>query len=76
MSESNVVEDLSQCDLERDDARVVTWQSPRGGTVDVCLSCERARMGRWPRDRWGDEYCTASRGLHEGSCDLCSEVTR
>lgn len=49
--------------------KVVTWQSPCGGTIDVTPAQEKIarKMGKWPRTTSGEEYCTVSRGLHHGA---------
>lgn len=51
--------------------KVVTWQAPSGGSIEVCRRCEKKR-GNWPRNSRGEEYCSVSRGLHSGTCDLCN----
>ena len=50
--------------------KVVSWKSPSGETVDVCQDCELRLAGRWPRDQKGEEYCSVSRGLHHGECEV------
>lgn len=49
---------------------VVTWQSPAGARMRICLACEARLKGNWPKDTRGDEYCQVSHGAHEGHCDL------
>ena len=51
--------------------KVVTYQSSRGDTVDLCARCTAAysRRNIWLRDPWGAEYATVSHGLHRGECD-------
>lgn len=48
--------------------KVITYQSPRGGTINVTPRQEAAyrAAGTWPRDRFGEEYCSVSHGLHVG----------
>lgn len=52
--------------------KVVTYQSPSGGALDVCTQCAKVleRANTWPRDAGGREYCAVSHGLHDGRCDL------
>jgi len=52
---------------------VITWTSPNGSKLDVCIACEKRlrRRGTWPRDSQGQEYCQVSVGRHPGICDLC-----
>lgn len=52
--------------------QVVTWQSPRGATLDLCGDCERLLAGDWPKDGHGEDYCTVSHGAHVGDCDECT----
>jgi len=49
-------------------SRVITYQSPHGGTVNLTIPQVRMfeRAGWWPKDWDGSEYCTVHRGLHEG----------
>lgn len=58
--------------------KVVTWQSPRGGKLDVCTRCETIlrRARTWPKDSAGQEYCTVSFGKHVGRCDLGQDPGR
>jgi hypothetical protein len=51
--------------------KVVTWQSPSGDTLDICLECEvqLAKSWSWPKDRTGQDYCQVSHGLHRGECE-------
>jgi hypothetical protein len=58
--------------METHARRVVTWQSPGGGVLDVCLRCARAMDARgvWVRDNRGEEYCSVSRGEHYGDCEI------
>src|ERR1700676_458722 len=56
--------------IGRTDMKVVSWKSPSGETVDVCQDCELRLAGRWPRDQKGEEYCSVSRGLHHGECEV------
>ena len=53
--------------------KVVTWQAPRGDTLNVCQDCQSAyeRDGAWLKNDIGEEYCQVSRGLHEWLCDIC-----
>ena len=53
--------------------QVVTYQSPSGQTIDICRDCEQELTARasWPRDDRGQEYCSVSRGLHDGTCHVC-----
>ncbi len=55
---------------------VVTYQSPRGDTWNLCADCQREAVERdaWPRDATGQEYCTVSHGLHDGRCDGCQRA--
>jgi hypothetical protein len=55
--------------------RVVSWQSPNGRVLVVCLTCARAMDARgiWFRDERGAEYCSVSRGEHEGECEVEEE---
>jgi hypothetical protein len=55
--------------------QVVTWQAPGGGTLNVCLSCEKRlhTERRWPRDARGQEYCQVSHGAHDGRCGFEGE---
>lgn len=54
---------------------VITYQSPRGNTVDLTREQVRKLQSRgvWPRDFDGQEFCSVSRGAHGGeptfSCD-------
>ncbi len=52
--------------------RVVTWMSPgpNEGYIDICPDCEQRLQGQWPKDGSGREFCTVSRGLHAGACDV------
>jgi len=52
--------------------RIVTWQSPSGNTMDICSCCKRRLEAAysWPKDDDGQEFCSVSRGLHRGVCDL------
>lgn len=58
--------------------QVVTWQSPGGGTMKVCRKCEEdfRQRGKWPRNARGEEYCTVSRGAHEGVCEAVTHDWR
>lgn len=53
--------------------KVVTWQSARGESRNVCRACARKirANGKWLRDIHGEEYATVSHGLHVGACDVC-----
>ena len=56
-------------------AQVVTWQTPRGATLNVCLLCEDGMnaLGRWwTAPATGEEFCQVSRGRHTGTCDICA----
>lgn len=58
-------------------AQVITYQSPRGNTIDLCRACidHYRALGDWPRDRVdGQEYCTVSHGLHNGTCWRCAII--
>lgn len=50
---------------------VVTWQSPRGYRINVCKECENNLAGNWPKDAFGEEYCSVFIALHRGTCDVC-----
>lgn len=52
--------------------KVVTWQTPRGGTLDICRECETILKATrvWPRGPDGQEYCQVSEGAHEGRCHV------
>ncbi len=49
-------------------SKVITWQAPGGAEIDVTPAQETmlTAAGKWPRDQSGQEYCTVSRGLHQG----------
>ncbi len=48
--------------------KVITYQAPSGGTIDLTRSQKRIleRAGKWPRNARGEEYCSVSHGLHAG----------
>jgi hypothetical protein len=52
---------------------VVTYQSPLGVTLNVCQRCEAGfkRIGWWPKDVTGQEFCSVSHGLHRDWCSFC-----
>ena len=50
---------------------VVTYQAPNGATKNICEACGKKLAAIWPRNVSG-EYCTASRGQHYGTCDICA----
>lgn len=52
--------------------KVVTWQSSRGGVIDICEAHEAKLKGNWPKDSAGEEYCTVSHGAHQGNCAYCT----
>jgi hypothetical protein len=55
--------------------QVVTYQTSRDQRMDICPECaERLRAaGQWPRNSFGEEFCTVYRGLHASSwCDVHS----
>ena len=52
--------------------QVVTWQSPSGAQINVCTKCDS--MSEWPKDHTGQEYCTVSKGRHDGECDVCDDA--
>ena len=54
-------------------AKVITWQTPQGRTINVCQDCEGQLTGAWPRDKRGEEYCQVHEGLHTGHCDVCDD---
>ena len=58
--------------------KVVTYQSPNGGTINITPAQGRAlrALGQWPRDTRGSEYCMVSHGMHYGapSCDTIEEL--
>ena len=51
------------------DMKVITYQAPNGETIDLTSAqvemLERAQ--KWPRNSRGEEYCSVSHGLHEGT---------
>jgi hypothetical protein len=52
---------------------VITYQSPCGRNIAICqphIDALRA-ADCWPRDFYGQEYCTVSHGVHRGTCDYC-----
>ena len=51
--------------------KVVTWQDSSGNQIDICEDCERRMKanGTWPRTQYS-EYCSVSRGLHHGKCQM------
>lgn len=55
--------------------KVITYQSPNGGTIDLSRKqiamLEAARV--WPRNECGEEYCTVSYGLHFGVPTMSDE---
>ena len=48
--------------------QVITYQSPAGETIDLspAQEAEFDAMGTWPKDATGQEFCSVSRGQHEG----------
>lgn len=68
--------------LENKMSKVITYQAPGGATLDMTPAqieiCERA--GKWPRCKSGasvgQEYCTVSHGLHDGSPDMTDDDLR
>lgn len=62
--------------------KVITYQSPNGETVNLSANQIRTLESghNWPRDSRGEEFCSVSRGLHEGvACDwqwLMNNVNR
>ncbi len=57
--------------------QVITWQTPSDDQLDICSRCQSAceASGEWPRSDHGEEYCSVSRGMHRGFCDLCQSET-
>ena len=55
--------------------RVITYQSPSGNTLSLCAQCIASfeSAGNWPFDENKQDYCTVSRGLHSGVCNICKE---
>ena len=49
---------------------VVTWASPSGQSMDICMHCAVRLGGEWPKDHNGGEYCQVSHGQHDGECDV------
>lgn len=51
---------------------VMTWQSPSGNSLRICMDCGVAlsRYGEWPRDVNGQVYCRVIHGRHRGRCDF------
>ena len=51
------------------DMKVITYQTPNGETIDLSGSqvdmLEREQ--KWPRNSRGEQYCSVSHGLHEGT---------
>lgn len=49
-------------------AKVVTWQASNGGTINLTEPQRRRleALKRWPKNSYGQEYCTVSHGLHVG----------
>lgn len=49
-------------------ARIVTYQSPNGATIDLTRADVAAlrKADVWPRDNRGGEYCTVSHGERMG----------
>ena len=47
---------------------VVTYQDPSGNTINITPKQERAftKLGQWPKNAVGREYCQVSKGLHIG----------
>lgn len=58
--------------IKRHGGQVVTWQSPRGDTIEICTRCTAhlTRAKRWPKDGSGGEYCQVHRGEHAGTCGI------
>jgi hypothetical protein len=55
--------------------KVVTWQAPSGGTINITRKQERMlhSAGVWPRTSRGEEYCSVSHGLHVGAPSMSDE---
>jgi hypothetical protein len=55
---------------------VITYQSPRGRTISMCQAhqAQFKRTQQWPYDPSdGQEYCTVSKGRHQGICNYCDD---
>lgn len=61
---------MSHANRSKHSKSVITWQSPCGETLDVCVRCERDLSRHWPRDSRGEEFCQVSRGKHVGRCGV------
>lgn len=59
-------------------AKVVTWQSPNGLTLDITPEAEEILTAArcWPKTEGGDEYASVSRGLHTGEADIDADKAR
>lgn len=55
--------------------KVTTWQASNGQTIDICRQCEKSLADNWPRNSRGEEFCSVSHGLHNGSCQICNPTT-
>ena len=55
---------VKECEM-----KVVTFQAPNGETIDLSGSqvAMLEREQKWPRNSRGEEFCSVSRGLHEGT---------
>ena len=55
--------------------KVITYQAPSGGTIDLTRAqvARLERAGKWPRNSRGEEYCTVSHGLHAGEPSMTDE---
>ena len=51
--------------------RVVSYQAPGGGMINICSQCQKKLKDNWPRDGQGREYCQVSIGAHRGRCHIC-----
>lgn len=57
---------------------VVTWQSPSGATIDLSefQRAELDRLGLWPKDPTGMEFCQVRYGQHWGEPATFEELKR
>jgi len=54
--------------------KVITYSAPNGEEISLCAACVKKLSGNWPKNSWGEEFCTVSHGRHSGYCCKCEKT--